>query len=90
MDDAHIFETRDIVLDLVLYASEPELKYYYHGTMSRAKTGLTIDEVVEYFENDLSVIVIDPYEKKLYRAGKPMKIEHNTKNAKKIEFKALK
>ena len=76
MDDAHV--------------SEPEFKYYYHDAISRVKTGLTIDEVVKYFENDLSVIVIDPFEKQFYRAGKPMEVEDNTKNAKTIEFKALK
>ena len=70
--------------------SESGFKYYYYDERERNRTGLTIDEIVKYFENDLLIIVVDLTSNTMYRAGKPIEVVNNAKNAKTIEFKALK
>lgn len=44
--------------------------YYVHGGREKRETGLSVEDVVERFSNDLSVVVVDPKQGRYYRAGK--------------------
>ncbi len=46
--------------------------YYVHGCKEKKETGLSVEDVVKYFSNDLSVIVVDPVSNEMYQGGKPL------------------
>ena len=73
-----------------VYAFKGEY-FYYHGGREQRETGLSVEEVVKYFSNDLSIIVVDPENGKMYRGGKPLipKIA-KAKGQKTIYFKGVK
>lgn len=64
--------------------------YYVHGGREKRETGLSVEDVVKYFSNDLSVIVVDPISNDMYRGGKPLIPKRiKTKGQKTIYFKGV-
>lgn len=45
--------------------------YYFHGRVEYELTGITLEEVVEYFKDCSDVIVVDARTQKMYRRGEP-------------------
>lgn len=43
--------------------------YYFHGRVEYELTGVTLEEVVEYFKDCSDVIVVDARTQKMYRRG---------------------
>lgn len=71
-DKNRTLKASDVIkaVERIKCATLPDVTYYFHGPEEQRETGMSVKDVVKYFSNDISVIVVDMKKGRYYRAGK--------------------